>query len=51
MVNALKTNNIDYVFEHFDDDRHGLALGNNTPAQGWVDRLCDYYFSIIKNNC
>ena len=47
-VDALKENNIDYIFEHFDDERHGLALGNNTPAQGWVDRLCDYYFSIIK---
>lgn len=48
MVEALKKNNIDYRLEAFDDDKHGWSLGNGTKAEGWLDRLVEFYYDIIS---
>lgn len=46
MVKALEKSHVDYRFEHFDSDVHGYGIGKGTVADGWLDRLVDYYLSL-----
>lgn len=48
MVESLKKHHINFVFEHFDDDKHGYGLANHTIAEGWLNRLYDFYKSLIN---
>lgn len=48
MVEALKNNNVPYVFESFDSELHGLASGKDSVAQGWIDRMYEFYLKITN---
>ena len=50
MVDALEKHHIPYHFESFDSFYHGLGLSIGNVAEGWVDRLYDYYLSLTNTN-
>ena len=49
LAEALKNKNIDYRLESFDSDVHGYGIAKNKIADGWVDRLYDYYLLLLNN--
>ncbi len=49
MIKALDNSGIDYRFEHYDSDAHGWGVAKGELADGWVDRMYDYYLSLIEN--
>ncbi len=40
---ALTENNIEHIYRSFDDHRHGLGLGVNSPAEGWLDEAVKFW--------
>ena len=49
MVEALKKAGVDYRFESFDDVVHGYAIAKGKIADGWLDRMVEYYLSMEEN--
>ena len=49
LVETLKNNNVNFRFEKFPSDVHGWGIATDTLADGWVDRMVEYYFSVFQN--
>ena len=49
LVDSLKKKDIDYRFESFDDDKHGYGIAKNKVADGWFNRMYDYYLLLLNN--
>ncbi len=49
LIEALKKNNIEFSFEQFSSDVHGWGIAKDTLADGWVDRMVDFYYSLTQN--
>lgn len=43
MKEALDKAGVKSKLELFDDDRHGLGIGTNSPAEGWLDRAIEFW--------
>ena len=43
MKEALDKAGVKAKLELFDDDRHGLGIGTNSPAEGWLDRAIKFW--------
>lgn len=48
IVEEFKKHGVKYIFETFDSELHGLASGKGSVAEGWIDRMYEFY-KDIKN--
>lgn len=48
-MEALKTIGIDSEFHLFPNLRHGLGLGTNTSADGWIDGAVRFWGKHMKD--
>ena len=49
LVESLKKAEVDYRFESFNDDVHGYGIAKGKIADGWLDRMYQYYLLITKS--
>lgn len=43
LVRALEENNVPFLYETFDSEDHGWGAGDDTPAEGWVERAAAFW--------
>lgn len=48
MEEALKKANVPYKYEVYHSTAHGWGYAKGQPAEGWVDRMLDFYKELYK---
>lgn len=43
ITKAMTENGVEYEYITYPGTAHGWATGDGTPAQGWLDRACDFW--------